>query len=128
MPKKQASQDRKSRIAEMQQEQKRRENRVRLQIIAGCTVLLLVLAGVIAYAVRDAQSNQPEVAIEAIGVDVAAASCDPVTSDKAGGNGKHVPATADAKVKYDTVPPSNGPHFDQPAVSDRRFYTAKDRP
>jgi hypothetical protein len=31
-------------------------------------------------------------------------------------------------VKYDTVPPSHGPHFVQPDISGRDFYTAKDRP
>ena len=133
MPKKQVSQDRKARIAEMQQREKQRENRVRLQIIAGATALLLVLAAVITYAVLDGRNNQPDVAIESIGVSAAAASCDPATTDVAGGNGKHVgPGTSSpetAKVKYDTVPPSTGPHFAQPAASNsRNFYTAKDRP
>jgi hypothetical protein len=133
VPKKQVSQDRKARIAEMQQKEKARENRVRLQIIAGCSALLLVLAAVITYAVLDGRNKQPDRAIEAIGVAAAAASCDPVTTDKAGGNGNHVgPGTSSPKtlkVKYDTVPPSNGPHFAQPAVSNsRNFYTASDRP
>ena len=133
VPKKQASQDRKARIAEMQQQQKARENRVRLQIIAGCVALLLVLAVVIGYAYIDGRNHQPDVAIGAIGVAAAAASCDPVTTDKAGGNGNHVgPGTSSPetlKVKYDTVPPSNGPHFASPAVSNpRNFYTATDRP
>ncbi len=132
MPKKQVSQDRKARIAEMQQKEKSRENRVRLQIIAGCGALLLVLGVVITYAVFDARKNQPDAAIAAIGVAASAASCDPVTTDTAGGNGNHVgPGTSTPntlKVKYDTVPPSNGPHFAQPTVSDRKFYTAADRP
>ena len=128
MPKKQVSQDRKARIVEMQQQEKARENRVRIQIIAGCVALLIVLTGAIGYAVTDASSKQPANAIEAIGVSAAAASCDPVTADKAGGNGNHVDPKATARVKYDTVPPSNGAHFNQPAVSDRRFYTAADRP
>jgi hypothetical protein len=134
VPKKQVSQDRKARIAELQQKEKARENRVRLQIIAGCAALLLVLGAVITYAVIDAGSKKPDVAIEAIGVPTTAASCDPVTKDKAGGNGDHVgPNTEKAdtlKVKYDTVPPSNGPHHAVPAgvSDDRRFYTASDRP
>ena len=133
MPKKQVSQDRKARIAEMQQQEKARENRVRIQIIAGAAALLLVLGAVIAYAVVVAGKQQPDVAITAIGVPASAASCDQPTTDKAGGNGTHVgpntstPATK--RVKYDTVPPSNGPHFAQPAVTDNRtFYTAADRP
>ena len=128
VPKKNVSQDRKARIAEMQQREKARENRVRLQIIAGCVTLLLVLGGVITYAVIDARGNTPEVAISAIGVPASAASCDPVTTDKASGGGDHVDPSAAAKLKYDTVPPSTGHHFNQPEVSDRRFFTAADRP
>jgi hypothetical protein len=133
VPKKQVSQDRKARIAEMQQQQKAREKRVRTQIIAGCGALLLVLVAVVAFAVVDAGKKAPDVAITAIGVPASAASCDPVTTDKAGGNGSHVGPGTDTpnttKVKYDTVPPSNGPHFISPAVSNgRNFYTATDRP
>ena len=58
-------------------------------------------------------------AIESIGVSSSAASCDAVTTDAATGNGKHVgPDTSSpgtTKVTYDTVPPSTGPHFAQPA-------------
>jgi len=124
--KKQVSHDRKARIAEMQQKEKARENRVRLQIIAGGGALLLVLAAVIAYAVIDAGKQRPDSVISAIGVPASEAACDPVTTDKASGG--HVePATA-PKVKYTTVPPSSGEHYDEPAVSDRKFYTAADRP
>ena len=133
MPKKQVSQDRKARIAEMQQQEKSRENRVRLRIIAGCSVLLLVLAAVITYAVFDARKHQPDVAISAVGVPASAASCDAITTDKATANGDHVgPGTSTPQtlvVKYDTVPPSNGPHFLSPAAGNGvNFYTAADRP
>lgn len=133
MPKKQVSQDRKARIAEMQQLEKARESRVRLRIIAGATALLLVLAAVITYAVVDGRNRQPDVAIESIGVSAAAASCGPATTDPANGSGNHVgPGTSSpdqGNVKYDTVPPSTGPHYAEPAVSNsRNFYTAKDRP
>jgi hypothetical protein len=132
VPKKQVSQDRKARIAEMQQLEKARENRVRLQIIAGATVLLLVLAAAITYAVLKGRNNQPDVAIESIGVSSSAASCDAVTTDAATGNGQHVgPGTSSpaAKVTYDTVPPSTGPHFAEPAANNgRNFYSTTDRP
>ena len=133
MPKKQVSQDRKARIAELQQQEKARENRVRIRIIAAAAALLLVLGGVIAYAVVDAGKQRPEVAISAIGVAASAASCDPPTTDKAGGNGTHVGPNTDSpntsRVKYNTVPPSTGPHYAQPAVTNNRaFYTAADRP
>ena len=133
MPKKQVSQDRKARIAEMQRLEKARENRVRIQIIAAAATLLLVLGAAISYAVVDAGKKQPDVAITDIGVSVSAASCDQITTDKAGGNGNHVgPGTSTpntTRVKYDTVPPSNGPHFAEPVASNGiNFYTAADRP
>ena len=60
MPKKQVSQDRKARIAEMQRQEKARENRVRIQIIAGAAALLLVLGAAISFAVssRCSLANQ----------------------------------------------------------------------
>jgi len=132
VPKKQVSQERKARIAEMQQQEKSRERRLRIQIIAGCVALLLVLGAVVTYAVLDGRKKQPDQAIGAIGVAASAASCDPVTTDKADGNGDHVgPGTntpQESKITYDTVPPSNGPHFAQPIVDDRRFYTFADKP
>jgi Protein of unknown function (DUF3105) len=77
------------------------------------------------------RSHQPDAAIGAIGVPASAASCDPVTTDKAGGNGNHVgPGTstpATMRVKYPTVPPSNGPHFASQALG-HDFYAAADRP
>ena len=126
MPKKQVSQDRKARIAEMQQQEKARENRVRIRIIAGAAALLLVLGVVIAYAVNDAGKQRPDALIATIGVPASAAACDPVTTDKTS-SGHVDPATA-PKVKYPTVPPSSGEHYDEPSVSDRKFFTAGDRP
>ena len=102
---------------------------MRLQIIAGCVAILLVLGVAISYAIIDARGKQPEVAITKIGVPASAASCDPVTKDKTAGNGDHVDSNGAApKVKYTTVPPSSGGHYSQPEVSDRRFFTAADRP
>jgi len=126
--KKQASKDRKARVAEMQRQERARANRVRLQLIAGCSVLVLGIGAGVTYAVIDARKQQPAVAITAIGVPAAAASCDPPTTDKASGNGKHVDPAKTTKIKYDTVPPSTGSHFAEPSVSDRKFFTAADRP
>ena len=55
-----------------------------------------------------------------------------MTTDEGSGTGEHVGPGSQkpdqVKVEYDTVPPSHGPHFAQPAVSARKFYTAADRP
>jgi hypothetical protein len=125
---KRASQDRKARLAEIQQQQKAKERKVVAGIVIGCIVLLGALGGVVAYAINDAKSKQ----LPGLGVSLAAAKCDAVTTDSGGGTGEHVgPGTAkpdQTSVDYDTVPPSHGPHFAQPDVSGRDFYTAEDRP
>jgi hypothetical protein len=130
--KKQVSQERKARLAEIQRAQQSRERRTKLAIIAGCLALLLVLAGVITYAVIDGQSQQPENALATLGVTPAAASCSAVTTDPASGNGEHVgPGTPKAditSVKYSTVPPSFGQHFAQPDLEGTHFFTSTDAP
>ncbi|GAB3434329.1 hypothetical protein GCM10027517_02270 [Phycicoccus ginsengisoli] len=128
MSNKRASQDRKARLAEIQQQQKAKERRVAGMIIVGCLVLLAALGGVVLFAVNDAKAKQ----LPNLGVSVAAAKCQPITTDANSGSGEHVgPGTNkpdETSVKYDTVPPSHGPHFATPDVSGRDFYTAADRP
>ena len=128
MSNKKASQDRKARLAEVQQAQKSKEKRVVVGIVVGCLVLLAALGGVVLYAINDAKAQQ----LPNLGVAAAAASCDPVTTDEGSGTGEHVGPGSQkpdqTTVEYDTVPPSHGPHFSQPAVSARKFYTAEDRP
>jgi hypothetical protein len=125
---KRVAQDRKARLAEIQKKQQAKERRVVVGIIAGCMVLLVVLGGVVAFAINDANSKK----LPNLGVSLAAARCEPVTTDTGGGSGQHVgPGTSQpnvTSVKYDTIPPSHGPHFVQPDVSGRDFYTASDRP
>ena len=128
MANKRASQDRKARLAEIQNQQKAKERKVVAGIVIGCLVLLAGLTGVVLYAINDAKGKQ----LPALGVSVAAAKCDPVTTDAATGSGEHVgPGTQkpdQTSVQYTTIPPSNGAHFVSPDVSGRDFYTATDRP
>jgi hypothetical protein len=125
---KKASQDRKARLAEVQKAQKSKEKRVVVGIVVGCLVLLAALGGVVLYAINDAKAQQ----LPNLGVAAAAASCDAVTTDEGSGTGEHVGPGSQkpdqTRVEYDTVPPSHGPHFAQPVVSARKFYTAEDRP
>ena len=132
MANKQASKERKERVAEMQRAQKARETRTRIRIIAAAATLLLVLVAVSAYAVIDGRSHQPDQALSAIGVSASAASCSAITNDPASGNGEHVgPGTNKpnvTKVKYATVPPEFGQHFASPDLSGRKFFTTADAP
>ncbi|GAA2739400.1 hypothetical protein GCM10009867_35310 [Pedococcus aerophilus] len=128
MSNKRASQDRKARLAEIQNQQKAKERKVKAGIAAGVAVLLVGLGGVIFYAINDAKSQQ----LQNLGVTVAAASCDAPTTDSGGGTGEHVGPGSNkpdqTSVDYDTIPPSHGAHFATPDVSGRDFYSADDRP
>lgn len=128
MSNKRASQDRKARLAEIQNQQKAKERKVKAGIAAGVAVLLVGLGGVIFYAINDAKSQQ----LQNLGVTVAAASCDAPTTDSGGGTGEHVGPGSNkpdqTSVDYDTIPPSHGAHFSTPDVSGRDFYSADDRP
>ncbi len=123
---------RKARIAEVQKAQKSRERRTVLLIVASCAVLILLLGGVITYGIFDARKNQPENLITTIGVPLASASCDPVTTDAAAGNSDHQGKGTNkpnvTKITYSTVPPTSGPHFVQPVLDGRQFYSPTDSP
>ena len=90
---------------------------------------MLALVGAVGVVISKQIANSD---ITNIGVTTAAASCDPVTTDKSAGVSDHVgPGTNtpnETTVKYDTVPPSSGKHFATPIVPARAFYTADDRP
>ncbi|MEO5982152.1 MAG: DUF3105 domain-containing protein [Pedococcus sp.] len=128
MSNKRASQDRKARLSEIQNQQKAKERKVKAGIAAASAVLLVGLGGVVYYAINDAKSKQ----LANLGVTVASASCDPVTTDSGGGTGEHIGPGTDkpneTSVDYTTVPPSHGAHFASPDVSGRDFYTGEDRP
>ncbi len=123
---------RKARIAEVQKAQRSRERRTVLMIVAGCAVLVLLLAGVIGYGILDARKNQPENVIVGLGAPMASASCDPVTTDPATGNSDHQGQGTNqpgiTKIAYATVPPTSGPHFVQPVLDGRQFYSTSDSP
>jgi hypothetical protein len=125
---KKASQDRKARLAEVQNAQKAKEKKVVVGIVVGILVLLGGLGAVVTYAINDAKSQQ----LPNLGVSAEAASCDAVITDSGEGQGEHIgpgtPKADELTAEYETVPPSSGPHFAAPAVSDRKFYTAEDRP
>lgn len=128
--------DRRQRLAEIQREQKARERRSVLTIVGVCGALVVLLAGFITYGIidgkRTADANRPSNKILTLGTAASQASCDPPTTDPATGQGTHVGPGTDKpqqlKVDYATVPPSTGPHFAQPALDGRGYYTAADSP
>ena len=132
MAKKSADRDRRARIAEMQRQAKAAERRRTLLIVGTAVLVVAVIAGAVGFAILRDPNRPPSGELKDLGVAASAASCDPVTNDKATGGGVHVgPGTEQpnvTKVKYSTVPPTSGQHFAAPEYPNREFYDEGDRP
>ena len=126
---KNAEKERKALVDQMRRQQQAAERRRTLLVAGLAAVLVLVLVGGVAWAVRGELASRD---LTKVGVTTAAASCDPTITDPVSGQSVHVgPGTNQptvTSVKYTTVPPTSGEHFVQPAYPSRPFYTATDRP
>lgn len=123
--------DRRERVAAMQTQQKAAERRRLFVVIGACVAVIAIIAGAVGWAIISENSKKNQ-ALDSLGGDVAAASCDPITNDPATGSSEHVgPGTNRPDVKriaYATVPPSSGQHYVTPALDGRKIYTVADRP
>ena len=124
---KQQDRDRRAKIEAMREAEKAKERRKSMLFIVLAAVIglgLVAAAAVPAY--LESRNDPAKKALAEFGVGPAAADCDDVTSEPAVGNNDHQePGT---KIDYETVPPSSGPHWGQPAFPARAFYTKRDRP
>jgi hypothetical protein len=125
---KQVDRDRRAKIEEMRKAEQARERRKSMMFVIIAVVVGVGLIAAVAIPSYLKSSNDPvNKSLSSFGVSAASASCGDVQTKNAGDSvGKHV---AEGTVeKYDTVPPSFGPHWPQPAFPAREFYTARDRP
>jgi len=125
---KQVERDRRAKVEEMRKAEQARERRKSMLFVLLAVVVGVALIAAVAIPSYLNSRNDPvNKALSSFGVSAANASCDDVETNDAGDNvGKHV---ADGTVEeYETVPPSFGPHWGQPAFPAREFYTARDRP
>jgi hypothetical protein len=122
--------DRRARVEAMRREQQARERRkslifVSLAVIVG--VGLVVAAALPAY--LHSRNDPAKKALASFGVSAASASCSAVKTTKNTNTDALRTHVADGTVeKYQTVPPSFGPHWATPVLSSRPFYSVKDRP
>ena len=129
-PKPQGDRDRRAKVEAMRKAEQARERRKSMIFVV---IAILVGVGLIAAVAipsyLKSQNDPKNKALSSFGVSADAASCSEVQTSDTGSTesvGQHV---ADGTVeKYDTVPPSYGPHWAQPAYPAREFYTARDRP
>ena len=131
MAKKDTNRDRRAKVAAMQAQQKAAERRRLWTVIGAIAVVVLLIGGAVTWAVLGEQKKE-QAALGSLAADAQAASCDPVTTDKAEDSGQHIgPGTNEpstTKVEYTTVPPSSRAHLASPALADRRVYTTADAP
>jgi hypothetical protein len=124
---KSSDRDRRAKVEAMRREQQSRERRKSLLFIVIAVVVglgLVAAAAVPAYLEsRDDPTNQ---ALDTFGPPATDADCDEVTTDATTGGNDH--REDGEKLDYEQVPPSSGPHWNTPALSSRKFYTADDRP
>jgi hypothetical protein len=120
-----ADRNSRARLEALRREQKRKETRRNLLVYGGAGVVaLLLLAGVVTYALTSAsgKSANHQVGYVAGPTAVAkAASCTGVRNDAQVG---HTHVSPDKTVNYAAAPPSSGDHDADPLPDSVRFYTA----
>jgi len=124
-----ARSEREQRLEQLRRSQQARERRRRLALVLGAGALALALiATVVVTLVRQQRAQDPA----NIGVEAAAAGCQPVQAVPVTGGQVHVgPGTSSpdtTTVDYEQVPAVSGPHFVSPAYPAQPLYTTEDRP
>jgi hypothetical protein len=116
---------RREKLASFEAARKKEQRNRTLRLLVVCVLLAaLLLAYPVYLFAQDYRDRNADVA--SIGVDLAAATCDPPVEAPASGNQDHV---ADGtRVTYTEFPPASGQHYAAPAQFNRRFYTMADRP
>lgn len=127
--------DRKARVEQMRRQQQAAERRRTMLVLGAAVLVVLVLVGLVAFAIVDFRRDNPVQAASSVadvGVEAAAASCDEVVSEPAQGVNAHVGpgtnTTDTERVEYSSAPPMFGEHFASPEYPAAEFYTAQDRP
>lgn len=116
---------RRDKLASFEAARKKDQRNRTIRLLVICVVLAtLLLAYPVYLFVDDYRARNADLAT--IGVDVAAAACEPPSETPASGNQDHVPDGS--KVTYTEFPPASGQHYQSPAPFMRHFYTMADRP
>ena len=131
-PKAQKAQDRdrRSKVEAMRREQQARERRKSLLFIVLAVVVGLgIVAAAAVPSILKSRNDPAKKALSSFGVAADAADCSDIQI-KEGTNTEATRTHVENGTveKYDTVPPSYGPHWGTPVFPARTFYTARDRP
>ena len=112
-------------VETMRREQQRKEKRRTYTIIAACVVVALLIIGAGAYPLIK-QNQVASCELETLGTAADAAGCQEVVTESAEGNNDHREIGSD--VVYQDAPPAFGPHYNQTAGFQRKYYSISDRP
>lgn len=120
--------DRKARVEALKKEQKAKERRktlivVAISVVIGGTLIAIPTLQIISENKKDAR------AFDQLGVPVALAACDPVQTDAVSADDGDHETDPTVQIAYATAPPSHGRHFVSPiTVNSRGFYSTEDAP
>jgi hypothetical protein len=119
--------ERRAKIEEMRRQQAAAERRKTVLFIGVSVIIGLGLIGAaVAPSIMKSINDPTKKPLNSFGVATSAASCDPVADTPGTGTQQHVPNGT--TVKYDTVPPSSGKHYQDWAPPSRKFYKDSDKP
>lgn len=127
---KQVERDRRAKIEAMRKAEQARQRRRSIAFLVLAVVLGLGLVGAVAIPSYLDQRNDPANRSTAdFGVAAAAADCGKVNTTPNTNTSELRKHVQDGTVeKYQTVPPSYGPHWASPIFPAREFYSPRDRP
>jgi Protein of unknown function (DUF3105) len=122
-----SNRERREMVEQMRRQAKAAERRRTTVVVAICVAVALIIVGVAVFSVYQNKRHQDAIdatALNQLGASATQAGCEKIQQVTATGAGQHTTA----KVLYQTVPPSFGPHNPTPDSSGLHFFTADDRP
>ena len=127
---KQVERDRRAKIEAMRRAEAAKQRRRSIAFLVVAIVVGLGLIGAVVIPSYLGQRNDPaNKSMSDFGVSTAAANCGKVQTTPNTNSQELRQHVQDGTVeKYQTVPPSFGPHWASPIFPSREFYTARDRP
>ncbi|MGI8900005.1 MAG: DUF3105 domain-containing protein [Nocardioides sp.] len=112
-------------VERLRQQQQRAEKKRTYSVIGACVVVGLVIIGLGAYPLIK-QNRVASGDLETLGGSADAAGCQDIVTEPAEGGADHREIGTD--IVYQDAPPAFGPHYNQTAGFQRKYYSTGDRP
>jgi len=112
-------------VEQLRRQQQRAEKKRTYTIVAACVVVGLVIIGLGAYPLIK-QNMVASGDLETLGAGTDQAGCQEIVTESAEGTNDHREIGTD--IVYQDAPPAFGPHYNQTAGFQRKYYSTGDRP